>query len=223
MPGEVLEECADRPAQAGQVAGLDPGGRGQPALHIGFVQMKDQVVRAQAGNIAAGVEAFQRVVEVVRQEHFLEIRLVQHMLFPVRAGHELLGRVEKRGAVGEGNAVALEVEESAADLEEPLVLHRVVKLGHVVKDGADALACIHAGGQRSLVHAHGVSQLGVVVVAKNLIEAARRRPPRIDVRMRIDERDVADLGVQVLSQPVVKHRSPAKRLTFPGRSPLQPL
>src|SRR5438132_79775 len=35
--------------------------------------------------------------------------------------------------------------------------------------------------------------------------------------MRIDERDVTNLGIQVLCQPVVKHRSPAKRLTFAGR------
>src|SRR5689334_14033823 len=50
-----------------------------------------------------------------------------------------------------------------------------------------------------------MSQLGVVMVAENVVEVASDRATRVDVRMRIDQRNLGDLGVQVAGQPIRQH------------------
>ena len=53
------------------------------------------------------------------------------------------------------DALALETEERARDLQEPAVLRRVVEAVHVAEDGADAFARRDLGIERGLVHAGG--------------------------------------------------------------------
>ena len=61
------------------------------------------------------------------------------------------------------------------------------------------------GAKQGLVHAGGMGQLGVVVVAEDVVEGPRRGPVRVDVRMRVDQRDMADFRVQVLGETIVEH------------------
>ena len=50
-------------------------GRRQSMPSLGFVQVKHQVVGAQARDVHARIATFQRIVEVVREEHRLELAL----------------------------------------------------------------------------------------------------------------------------------------------------
>src|SRR5262249_34560637 len=62
--------------------------------------------------------------------------------------------------------------------------------------------------QRLLVHPGGVGELGVIVVTQDVVEVARGGAVRVDVRVRVEQRDAADLRVQVLSKLVVRHGQP---------------
>ncbi len=108
--------------------------------------------------------------------------------------HDALGGVPQRVGVGGVDALALKAEEGAGNLQKPAVLCRVVEAIHVGEDGADALARLNIGGERRLVHAGGVGQFGVVVIAQNVVERARRRTVRVDVRVRIEKGYPADFG-----------------------------
>ena len=75
VTGEMLEELANARRRLASIAHLDASRLRQPLPHLWLVQMKDQVIGAQAGHIAVGVEALQRIVEIVGQEDLLDIGL----------------------------------------------------------------------------------------------------------------------------------------------------
>ncbi len=201
----MLEQLAEAQAHLFHVAWLDSRRLRQPGPHLGLVELEDQVVGTQARDIPRRVEAFQRVVEIVGQEDLLDVGSPQDLLFPVGLGHQALGGVAQPGAVGRRDALALEAEEGASNVEEPGILHRVIDAVEVLQQDADALARVDAGGKAGLRHAGGVGELGVVVVAEDVVEAARGRAVRVDVRMRVDQRDSAKGAIQVLRQRVAGH------------------
>src|SRR5262249_52406853 len=53
--------------------------------------------------------------------------------------------------------------------------------------------------------AGGVSQLGVVVIAEDVVEVPGGRSMGVDVRVRIDQGNAADFREQVLGQTIVRH------------------
>jgi hypothetical protein len=60
------------------------------------------------------------------------------------------------------------------------------------------------------------------MIAEKVVEVASRRPARIDVSVRIDERDPANFRVQVLGQKIVQHgaKNTEKNLGIRKKSPL---
>ena len=149
----MLEHRSQRTPQAGQIPDVCCSSFRQPGADLRVIQVKHEVVRSQARHIPIGVKTREGIIEIVRQEDLLEVRLPQHPFFPIGLGHGFLGRIAQPGAVRDADAVALKIQEHPADLDEPLVLDSVIELGHVVEDGAYALARLDRGGQRSLVHA----------------------------------------------------------------------
>ena len=67
--------------------------------------------------------------------------------------------------------------------------------------GRDVLA------ERGLAHPGRVGQFGVVVVAEDVVERLRHRAERVDVRMRVDERNGGESGGQVADEGVGRHGS----------------
>ena len=97
------------------------------------------------------------------------------------------------------------IQESAGNLDEPLVLDRVVELRHVVQNGADAFPRLHLRRQSGVIHARRMGQLRVVVVSQDVVEAAGGWAARIDVRVGIDQGNVTDFGIQLLGERIVEH------------------
>ena len=60
---------------------------------IAYVEMKDEIIGPQAWHIAFRIEAFQRVIEIVRQKNLLDPRSLQYVFFPRRLTHDALGGV----------------------------------------------------------------------------------------------------------------------------------
>ena len=50
-------------------------------------QVKHQIVGAQTGDVSLRVETFERVVEIIGQEHFFQAADVQYLLFPIGLRH----------------------------------------------------------------------------------------------------------------------------------------
>ena len=115
----------------------------------------------------------------------------------------LVGGVAQRIGVVPADAVALETQENAGDFEKPRILHRVVDAIQVAEHGGDAFARRRVGAQRFLVHAGGMGQFGVIVVAENVVETAGRRLVRINVGMWVDQRDLDNLVKQVARELIV--------------------
>ena len=80
MTGEVLKQLRYGLAKGRGVADLQPRRLLQPLPYLGFIQMKDQVVGAQAGDVALVIEILQRVVEVVGKENLLDVRAAEDLL-----------------------------------------------------------------------------------------------------------------------------------------------
>ena len=75
----------------------------------------------------------------------------------------------------------------------------------VATNGADALARRYVLAKRRLIHAGRVGEFCVVVIAENIIERLGRGGVRVDVRMRVEQGNAANLGVQVARQAVGQH------------------
>src|SRR6266566_9934537 len=112
----MLEQSGRRPAQTAGISYLDSSRLQQPLSNFRLVEMEDQVVRPQTGDITVRVEAFEGIVEVVGQEDFFQVRQPKHLILPAGLCHEEFGAVAEPAAVGEGDVFALKVEESASDL-----------------------------------------------------------------------------------------------------------
>ena len=112
----------------GKTGGFDPGGVGQPRPHVGICEMKHQIIGSQAWNVALSVEAFERIVEVVRQEDSFDARLRKALILPIRFGHLGGGFVVQGLPVGNCDPVVGESEKLAAKLDEPAHLNRVVQM-----------------------------------------------------------------------------------------------
>ena len=53
----------------------------------GFAQVKHEVVGSQTGDVDAGVETLERIVEIVGQKDRLQLARSQHLSRPVRLAH----------------------------------------------------------------------------------------------------------------------------------------
>src|SRR5438552_25796 len=60
-------------------------------------------------------------------------------------------------------------------------------------------------GQGRLAHPRGMGELGVIVIAENIVERLRRGRMWVDVRMRVDQGNSADLGIEIARQSVANH------------------
>src|SRR5262249_2096115 len=132
-------------------------------------------------------------------------RCLQYPLFPVGLSHQPLALVAERVAVGGRQPLALETEERPRDLQEPAVLHGIIKAIHVLQQGPDALPRLDVWRERPLAHAGGVGKLRVIVIAQDVVEAAGRRSSGVDVGMRVDQGNTANLGVETANERIVQH------------------
>jgi hypothetical protein len=112
------------------------------------VEFQNQVVGAEARDVGRGVPAFERVVEVVRQEDRLELGRLPDGAVPGLAVLRVVGAlVEVVDGVGV-DPVAFEAVEGPGDFEEPGILDRVVDPvevpGEVAGPGSTSAAGIPA-------------------------------------------------------------------------------
>ena len=77
------------------VADFDAGGLGQALAHFRLVELKHEVVGAQARHVAMDVESFERIVEGVGEKNALEIGSLPDLLLPVRLAKSVGGFVEE--------------------------------------------------------------------------------------------------------------------------------
>src|SRR5579885_3656810 len=113
--------------------------------------MKDEIIRAQTGDVAIGVEAFERIVEIVGEKNLLDVRAAQHLVFPLGLRHEALRRLPENVRIGGGEAITGKIEKRTSNFQKPSVLSRVVETIHVFKDGTDTLTRLDIRGERLFV------------------------------------------------------------------------
>ena len=83
---EVLEQLAEGLSQRSCIPNLETCRLRQPLSHLGLVEVEDQLVSAQTGDVARRVEAVERVVEVIGQKDLLQPRAPRAPAPPNRAG-----------------------------------------------------------------------------------------------------------------------------------------
>src|SRR5207248_8350619 len=115
LPSKVLEELADRFLRRGHVANFDARRFRQALLHLGLLDLEDERIGAEAWDVARGVKAVERVIELVGQEDLFERRFLENLCLPVLLPEDALGGVAERIGVRGRDAVALEAEERAND------------------------------------------------------------------------------------------------------------
>ncbi len=125
MLAKVLEQLGDCLAEGGGVRCRDAGRAFEPRAHFGLGEMEHEIVRSQARHIDVRVEAGERVVELVGEEHGAKLALLEHRFGPMRPGHHVGGVLVDRFPVVDGEPLAVEAEELAEHLDEPTVLDRV--------------------------------------------------------------------------------------------------
>ena len=84
-----------------------------------------------------------------------------------------------------------EAVERPGDLQQPGILDRVVDPVEVCGEVACAAPWVELGGDPIGRHPRRVGELGIVVVAQDLVEVPGRRAMRVDVRMRVEDRPAA--------------------------------
>ena len=207
----MLEQLADGLPQRGGVFHRYAAGLLQPLVHARLGQVKHQIVGPQAGDVHVGVEAGQRVVEVVGQKHGFELRFAQHTARPIGLGHPLLGGIVQRFPILRRQPVVREAEERLGHFDEPTVLDRVLQRPHAGHQPAD----LFLGGKPRLFdlllrHPGRVGQLGVVVIAQDVGQRRGSRLQRVDVRVRIDQ----DERIELVEQPLAKSLGHELRFLF---------
>src|SRR5205823_4922599 len=107
--------------------------------------------------------------------------------------------------VASRDAFALEAEERPGDVEEPTVLHRVVDTVEMFQKRPHPVPRFDVRSEARLRHPGGMSKLSVVVVVEDVVETASGGVMRVDVRMRVDQWNLAKGAIQILCQCVVCH------------------
>ncbi len=170
----------------------------QPLAHFGFAEVKHQVIGAQAGDVSLGVEAFERIVEVVGEEDGVELRPCEDLLFPIGLRHFLrcgvveLFPIRRRQVLAPG-----EIEKRCASSRNQLYWI-VLRSGSMRATSRRTFSLGSSPG--SSICSRGMpaewAQLGVIVIAQDVGQRFRRGRLRLDVRMRIDQPDGIELGEQ---------------------------
>ena len=83
----VAEAGGDATEGLGQLArraNVDACGGGQAVDDTGLSRVKHQFIDPQARNIAAGIEALERIVEIVGEKHRFDVAFFQHTVRPAR-------------------------------------------------------------------------------------------------------------------------------------------
>ena len=198
---EMLEQVRHRLTQRRHVPNRRPGESLQPFAHFGFRQVKHQIVRPQAGDVDPGVEALERIVELVGQEDRRQLTLLQDLLRPVGLRQIGFRRIVHGFPVVHGNPLAVEPEELAGDFDQPTVLGRVFDRAEV---GHQPLAFFPRIQIRRFDlpfgHARGMGQFRVVMVTQNVGQRPGRGSQGVDVRVRIGQRQAVQFG----KQPIAK-------------------
>ena len=193
---EVLEQLSHRRAQAVRVADLHPRRLRQPVSHLQGVQLEDEVVGPQAGDVEVRVEPLQSIIELVRQEDPFEVRLGDHLVGPAGVAHRRGGGVVQRLPVLTRQPVAVPVEERPGQLREPAQLHRIVQPLQRRHEVRHQLLRVQRAAFRLdflFGKAGGAGKFGVVVVAENVGERRAGRRAGVDVGVTVVDRDLFEL------------------------------
>ncbi len=105
---------------------------------------------------------------------------------------------------GLGIERAVEAVEGAGDLDEPGILDGVVEPVEEAGEVLDAGLAGHVGSDQLGGHPRGVGQLGIVVVAEDLVEVAGRGSVRVDVRVGVEDRPAGDLVEQLAGEGILR-------------------
>src|SRR4051794_24851940 len=133
--------------------------------------MKNQVISSQAGNVAVRVEAFERIVKIIREKDLFQLALFEDLVFPVGLSHLRASSIVEQLPVIGRDGIALEAKERAAHLEQPVDLDGVIEIAELLDEPADfffrrKLLLFDS----RLIQPGRMSELGVVVIAENVGE-----------------------------------------------------
>src|SRR5580658_4521802 len=83
MPGKVQKQLGKGHAERGRVADFKARAGEWPSLGLEFIEIENQCVCTQTGNVSRCVKSIQRIVEFIGQEDFLQLRFGDDLLLPV--------------------------------------------------------------------------------------------------------------------------------------------
>ena len=84
--------------------------------------------------------------------------------------------------------------ERPGDFQQPRILDGRIDAIEIFDDAGGACVGVERGRNGFGGHPGRVGQFGIVVIAEDLLEMARGRPVRVDVRVRVEDRPPRDLG-----------------------------
>ena len=144
MSDKVVKQRAHGGRQGCQVMQACASCLFQPCLHSWPIQLEDEVIGAQAGDIDLGVKTFQGIVEIVGQEDRFQLAALQHLLRPVRAGHLLGRQVVELFPVRLVNSLFFKPKQLLCHLQQPAVLDGIGQIAHLAHQARDQLARLNA-------------------------------------------------------------------------------
>src|SRR5262245_43547347 len=92
----MFEKLANRGPQRRSIPEVSVRRLFEPLAGFRFAEMENQVVGSEAGDIAFGIEAGERIIEIVREKYGIELRAIEHLLLPVGLGQFLVRSVVER-------------------------------------------------------------------------------------------------------------------------------
>ena len=198
-------------------AAFKPGDRAR------LMQLEDQVVGPQAGDVGRGVPALERIVKVVGQEDGLEPARLEDLAVPLRPVMAVVGLAQKLSQISRGDPVVRELVERPGDFQQPRILDGRIDAIEILDDARRPARPGRGRAKRLRGHPGRVGQLGIVVITEDLLEMARGRPVRVDVGVGVEDRPPRHLGEELagsgLEASWVVHDSKAKVHARPGKCP----